>query len=471
MPLIALTVSLLFSGFLIVRDCIRRRRSVSFAVWVPTILVMVLCSRPVSLWVSGRGAQLGIENANELSTSMIDQAFFLGVLVVSLMIAVSRKARWTRIFTSNSAIMLFYLYFAVSLLWSSDPTGSTKRLIKDFGMILPILVVFTEKAPFEAMRAVYVRCAFLLLPLSIVFIKYFPGYGRAYGRGGEMTLTGVTTQKNSLGEIVLVFTLFLFWDYLESRPRGAKFKITKLPWDLIILLLIAIDLLKISHSKSGLVCTLVGLFLLMRSRLLASRPINHAFLYFALALPPLVFFSGRFSEVITPLLKAMGRDATFTGRADIWNHVTLNTVNPFIGAGFWNFWGGPGGFSFNLAINEVIPNAHNGYVDMYLDGGFIGLAILYLMLIACGNRVTRYIRATRTLDRYQRIRFAFIIATIIYNLSESSFARIGPLWFTTLMMILDYQFRKPAVAAAAPAQIKKTALEPSAYPPVAVVHQ
>lgn len=462
MPYIALALSLLFSGFLIVRDAYRRRRVVSFAIWIPTVLMMVLCSRPLSLWLTGHGATLGIENANDLAASPIDQFFFLFILGTSFIVVLSRKMRWSSLFTANSAIMLFYLYFAVSILWSSDPTGSTKRLVKDFGMILPIAVVFTERSPFEAMRAVYLRCAYLLLPLSLVFIKYFPGLGRSYGRGGEMTLTGVTTQKNSLGEIVLIFTLFLFWDFLESRPPGARFRITKLPWEMFPLLLLAVDLLKISQSKSGLLCTVVGLFLLMRSRFLASSLVNRAFLFGALILPPLVFFSGRFSEVITPFLHAIGRDATFTGRSEIWNHVNIDTVNPLIGAGYWNFWGGPGGFNFNLAINEVIPNAHNGYVDMYLDGGFIGLIILYFMLISCGSRMSRYIRATRSLDRYQRIRFAFLIAAIIYNLSESSFARIGPLWVTTLMMILDYPFRKTAASAVPSAQMKQTMLTPPA---------
>jgi exopolysaccharide production protein ExoQ len=195
MPFIALALSLLFSGFLIVRDCYRRRHTVSIAVWIPTILMMVLCSRPVSLWVAGRGATLGIEYANELPNSTSDQLFFLFILASSLAIGISRKVRWGRILSGNNAIMLFYLYFAVSILWSSDPTGSTKRLIKDFGMILPIAVVFTERSPFEAMRAVYLRCAYLLLPLSLVFIKYFPSLGRSYSLAGSMAPTGVTTQN------------------------------------------------------------------------------------------------------------------------------------------------------------------------------------------------------------------------------------------------------------------------------------
>ena len=469
MPLIALTVSLFFSGFLIVRDCLRRR-SVSVAIWVPTILVMVLASRPASLWVSGRTAKLGIENANELTTSPIDQLFFLSVLVLCLIIATARGMKWGRLLVNNYAVVLFYLYFAVSILWSSDPVGSTKRLIKDFGLLFAIGVIFSEKSPLEAMRAVYVRSAFLLIPLSIVFIKWFPTYGRGYGISGEVELTGVTTQKNSLGEIVLLFSLFLVWDYLESRPPGAKFKLLKTPWELVILLLIGAQLLHLSQSKTALVCTLVGAFLLLRRGKLASSFMSRAVLVGALFLPPLVFYSQRFTETMDPVLHALGRDATFTGRAGIWNRITFDTVNPLIGAGYWNFWGGPGGFSFNIAMDSVIPNAHNGYVDLYLDGGFLGLFILYLMLGTAGSRVIRNIRATRGMDRYQLIRFAVLIAAIIYNLAESAFARISPIWFTTLMMLLEYRFRQSAVVSVKKPERKQSAFQSHHRPP-AVVNQ
>jgi exopolysaccharide production protein ExoQ len=469
MPLIALTVSLLFSGFLIVRDCLRRR-SVSVAIWVPTILVMVLSSRPASLWVSGRSPRLGIQNANEQSTSIVDQMFFLTVLLLCFIIATSRGMKWGRLITANNAIVLFYVYLAVSILWSSDPTGSAKRLFKDVGLMFAMAVIFTEKDPLDAMRAVYVRSAFLMLPLSIVFIKYLPAYGRAYDIRGDMNLTGVTTQKNSLGEIVLLFTLFLIWDYLESRPLGARFKLKKVPWELLVLLIIGADLLRLSQSKSALVCTLIGTFLLLRRGILASRLVNQAILACALLVPPLVFFSPRFIETLTPFLHAIGRDATFTGRAGIWNHITLDTVNPLIGYGYWNFWGGPGGNRFNLAIDEVIPNAHNGYADMYLDGGFLGLFILYLMLATCGGRIIKYLQRTRGMDRYYRMRFAILIAAIVYNMSESSFARIGALWFTALMMMLDYPFRKTAAADVKPEGYRQSTVKPI-YRPSAVVNQ
>jgi O-antigen ligase len=404
-------------------------------------VLFILASRPASLWVAGRGPTLGIEYANEQTGSAIDQLFFVSVLFVSFIVTTVRGTKWIRILAANRAIILFYLYFATSILWSSDPIGSTKRIIKDFGLLFVAGVIYSEKNPLEALRAVYVRCAFILLPLSIVFIKYFPVLGRSYGIAGEVMLTGVTTQKNSLGEIVLIFGLFLLWDFLESRVGRSKLRFSKIRWDIVLTLLLGLQLLRLSQSKTALVCAVVGVFLVLRTGRLRSTAVSWAALAGALTLPLLVFFSQEFSSIAGPIMHALGRDMTFTGRTSIWQHITIDTVNPLIGYGYWNFWGGPGGHSVNQAMHEVIPNAHSGYVDTYLDGGIIGLFVLAILVSSCGKRIIAHMSKDKGDNRFLRVRLAFVVVAIIYNLSESTFARIGPIWFTTLLMMADFPTR------------------------------
>ena len=284
--------------------------------------------------LSGVTNELGNNNAR----SPLDQLFFLFVIGTSFLVATSRGMRWNKLLAGNTPIMLFYLYFALSLFWSGDPTGSLKRLSKDFGLLFVIGLIYSEKDPVQAIRAVFVRTAFVLIPLSVLFVKFYPEYARAYTIAGDIMITGVTTQKNSLGETILLFTLFLVWDYLEALRRG-KFRWTRIPWDRVILLIMGFWLLHISQSKTALLCILVGVFLVVRSGRLVSRIINRAVLLGALSLPMVAFFSQKLASIIGPLVEALGRSMTFTGRADIWNHITLNTVNPLIGAGYWNFWG------------------------------------------------------------------------------------------------------------------------------------
>jgi exopolysaccharide production protein ExoQ len=157
-------------------------------------------------------------------------------------------------------------------------------------------------------------------------------------------------------------------------------------------------------------------------------------------------------------LHALGHNTTFTGRTQIWEHINMDTVNPWIGSGYWNFWGGPGGERINEAMMSLIPNAHDGYLDIYLDGGIIGLALLYLVLFSSGTRIARYLASGKDSDHFQRMRFAILIIVIIYNLSETAFARISAIWFTSLLMIVDFR----AFRVAAPS--RRTALKQSVSP-------
>jgi exopolysaccharide production protein ExoQ len=444
MPILALCVCLIFIVWLVVRD-VRRRPRLSAAIWIPTILILVLGSRSVSLWISSGGSvvyetgKARIDMGNDVAGSPLDQAFFFFILAGSLLVLQSRGFRWSKLFSSNTAILLFYLYFAASILWSVDPLGSFKRLVKDFGLLFVISILHTESDPLQAMRAIYVRCASVLLPLSIVLIKYFPNYSRIYDVEGGIQVTGVTTQKNTLGELVLVCMLFLIWDFLERWRVNGKLHWRRFPWDQVALFTMGAWLLDMSQSKTALLCLAIGIVLIVRKGWLATKGMSRAILTVALSLPFLLFFSREFASVIAPVVALMGRNMTFTGRADIWDHITLNTVNPLIGAGYWSFWGGPGGFAINQAMKTTVPNAHDGYLDIYIDGGFVGLALLFLMLATSGRRIVKSLGSKdRVANSYTLFRFAFLIAAICYNLSESQFSRMSLIWFTTLMTIMEF---------------------------------
>ena len=426
----ALIVCLLFIAFLLRRD-IKRRKTVSWAVWLPTIFLLIVGSRPLSMWFGQGGTWNGEGLANNAEGSPIDQIFFFSLIIGSLLIATARHVNWGRLFAANLPVFLFYLYFVLSVLWSEDPMGSAKRLFKDFGMIFVIGLLLSEKNPVEAIGALYVRCASVLFPLSAVCIRWFPAIARRFSKNGSVEYSGVTTQKNSLGEVVLVFGLFLIWDYFETLPRG-KWRWRQFPWDRVLLLVMGVWLLHMCQSKTGLLCLVIGTVLMLRRGWFASRMLNRAVLIAALCLPCIVLFAQQFEFVLAPVVQAVGRNLTFTGRTDIWEHIDLHTVNPLIGFGYYNFWGGSGGQMVNEEMHMTIPNAHDGYLDIYLDGGAIGIALLASMLITYGGRFIR----TFNRDLFHRLRFAIVIAAIVYNISESNWARLTPLWFTVVLALV-----------------------------------
>jgi len=368
---------------------------------------------------------------NNAERSPYDQLFYLFVIGAGVVVTCSRRINWKRVFAANPALVTFYAYFAVSILWSGDPSGSMKRLFKDFGQLFVIAILWSEKQPLEVIRSLYIRCASVLFPLSIVCDRYFPRIGKAYTLEGEPMFTGVTMQKNTLGEMVMSLGLIIIWDLIESHKAGLTLR--KL-WDRYLLLMMGLFLLRDSQSKTALLCLLLGAVLTLRRGRLASRWVSNAALVTALILPYIVIFAQQYRSLIAPVVEAVGRNMTFTGRTDIWQHITTHTVNPLIGAGYWNFWGGPGGRAIMVAMNTTVPNAHCGYLDMYLDGGFISLMLLGILLITVSRNLIR----KSTASQFYSLRFAILVVAIIYNMSETTFARLTTSWFTLLLALTEF---------------------------------
>src|SRR5207302_10176932 len=99
-------------------------------------------------------------------------------------------------------------------------------------------------------------------------------------------------------------------------------------------------LLRLAHSATSSGCFVIGsgLIIITRLRSLARKPLLVTLMVGAL------LFVVLYGLIINPsvgLVEAVGRDATLTGRLDIWNDVIPLTVSPFFGAGYESFWLGP----------------------------------------------------------------------------------------------------------------------------------
>lgn len=92
----------------------------------------------------------------------------------------------------------------------------------------------------------------------------------------------------------------------------------------------------------------------------------------------------------------IGKDATLTGRTDIWDNLILaGKEHPWLGYGYGTFWNDPLGPSYWVRFNLDwgVPTAHNGWMETWLSIGFLGIiafAITYLFsLILALDRLAR----------------------------------------------------------------------------------
>src|SRR6516162_3778009 len=252
-PQLALYLSLGFTCWLFYRYR-EREAGVSTALWIPLAWLFILSSRSVSEWMGA-----GQTADQQLDGSPLDSLVFLALIVAGATVLSRRRLDWGGLFRSNRWLIIFFIYLGISVLWSDYPFVSFKRWIKDLGNIVIVLVVLSDDNPVAAVRFLLARCCYLILPLSIVFIKYFPSLGRSYDPWtGVAFYTGLTTNKNILGGTLFACSLSLVWMLVQPdrRRTGLKGRL-----DYFVLLLMggmAAWLLQQAQCSTALFCSVVG---------------------------------------------------------------------------------------------------------------------------------------------------------------------------------------------------------------------
>ena len=156
-------------------------------------------------------------SAQYLDGSPFDMWAYTGLLAAGLITLWLRKVQVGKVLRRNPAIVLFFLYCAVSSLWSDYPDVAFKRWIKAMGDLVMALIVLTDADPIAALKRLLARVGFVLVPASVLLIKYYPALGRIYNIWTwEPMFVGVTDHKNTLGMVCMVVGLGFEWRFLQA---------------------------------------------------------------------------------------------------------------------------------------------------------------------------------------------------------------------------------------------------------------
>lgn len=429
-PQLALLGCGLFIFWLFVRD--HRQNKSSFALWLPLLWMLVLGSRPVTLWLS-LGSQLDA-SVDYSEGTPADRAFFLGLIIAGLFVLAKRRIRLASFVSSNKWLSLFYLFWGASILWSPDSFVSFKRWIKELGNVVMVLIILTDDNPLAAVRTVLARMTYLLIPLSVLFIKYYPDLGRAYNHWTWLpSITGVTTGKNALGELVLVCGLAFLWDVLDSGLRGDRFRFRQDRLAKTILALMMLWLITKANSATSLVCFILGIGLLFAFRNPNAKKYFRQIEIYALLLGILIGLFNLIVPINSFFVQGLGRNLTLTDRTYIWQLALAADQNPMLGTGFYSFWSTPASKKITSEY-EDINQAHNGYLETYLNGGIVGLILLIVLLVVSFRRIKYEAIHGSTLAQ---LFFVFYLTALIHNITEASFNRVDIIWFILLLSIVN----------------------------------
>jgi exopolysaccharide production protein ExoQ len=402
----------------------------SKALWIPFFWLLIAGSRNVGQWLQMSSPM--DQDSRYLDGNPIDRAVLGTLMALGLAVLCTRWGKVQRLLRTNMPVLLFFLYCGCSSLWSDYPDVAFKRWIRGLGDVIMVLVILTDTDWLLALKQVVTRVAFWLLPLSVLLIRYYPDLGRGYNTAGTATYwTGVTTDKNGLGMICLIFGLGIVWRFNEIY-RGREGEHQRKPLIALgIVVVIMTWLLWESNSMTSISCFMLALGLMMATGRwqFARKPAVATFLAAtAVGVSAFVLFGGAGS-----VLEAMGRNPTLTGRTEVWQVILPFAQDPLFGSGYESFWLGDRlmkiGSMTSLGINE----AHNGYLEIYLNLGWVGLILLGLV-IATGFR--KVILAVRDDPATGKLRLAYAVLPLIYNFTEAVFKMMSPVWIFFLLAIM-----------------------------------
>ncbi len=360
----------------------------------------------------------------------MDRTIDLILIFLAIAILVHRHFKWGKFLRQNLALIIFVSFALVSILWSDFAFIALKRWFRDLGNYLVILIPLSDPSPVEAVGTLLRRLFYILISLSILLVRYFLEIGRGYDVRGNPMFVGPTTGKNLLGVLGMLSALFFLWDTLVRWPER---KIKRNKRTILInfaFLVMSVYVVKIANSATSRVCLALGCMVILaaQSKFSRRRPV------FIKVLIPTVFFL----YVILAygfglngsMAAAIGKDPSLTDRTLIWAYLLKVHINPIVGTGYESFWMGSRLLDFwqnsgQGAINE----AHNGFLEMYLNLGYVGVLLIIGFVFACYRNVCTRLKPY---SAFASLTLAVWIVFLFYCATEAGF-RSGLIWSMFLM--------------------------------------
>jgi O-antigen ligase len=404
---------------------------VTGAIWLPIIWVVLMGSRSVGAWLNLSG--LKISGSLE-EGSPLDGVVYLTLILAGLYVLTKRQVSLSCIFQNNAWIMAFVLYCLIAVLWSDFPFVAFKRWIKVLGHPILALVVLTEPDSDEALVRLMKRSAYVLVTFSVLAIKYYPELGRQFDPwSGVAQNCGIAQDKNGLGAVCLLLGLFFVWYFLKTwRTDKSKARRDELLLIGVLLAMIAY-LLRKSHDATAALSLLIALAVMF---FVGRRWVNKKLvgIYVLAALVGLVVAQLAFG-IFDRVGELSGHESTLMGRMELWRDCLAVHTNPVFGIGFETFWLGDRLHLIKGGRPWLPTEAHNGYLETYLNLGIVGLFMLFGLLIATFRKIRLDLLGNPVWGRYE---LGFLAAIVFLNLTESTFKGLSLSWFVFFIVALKY---------------------------------
>jgi exopolysaccharide production protein ExoQ len=416
----------------------------ALARWVPdhrySLIVTALVSTLIVLMIVPEGFDYRMVVAGQVPTSgnAVSRVLWLGLLAgATVMVLWRASLAWMLVRTLNPWLLGFVLLALASVVWSIDPLLTVRRDIRLITMLMVTLAFALVSWYPRRLQALLRHVLTSMLVGSVVFALLAPHLAIHQETSYELAgaWRGLSNHKNTFGALSCITALLWLHAGLARETRWPR---ALAGWVLAVVCLL------LSRSATSLLASVLGtlvlLLLLWAPRdlrpftALAVSLIALFLILYALALLQLI---PGLRILLAPVTALTDVDTSFTGRRYIWNIISEHiSRSPFIGTGYGAYWAGPTPDSpsseFLLRMGGFYPgSAHNGYLEIINDLGWVGLICLLCYLL------TYLMQALRVYGKDHRQGAFYLVLFMqqaIANLSESHWLNVLSVSFVFLTL-------------------------------------
>lgn len=354
-------------------------------------------------------------------------AFLRMLIVPSIIMApfliISRYREMATLLLHNPLILLLLIWVWCSVSWSVAPEITLRRALS--------LTVYTLIACYLVLRHdlhwVLTRFGWMilvLLAISLMFIIFLPSLSAMPdGRG----FRGIFTHKNGMGEL-LILAIIILPPAIKQRAIPAM-----LGW---VGLAITLAMLPLVNSATATLIAVIalGIYAFWALFIYSARM---ATIVAAFGLAVGCFLILGIIANIDALFDFVGRDQTLTGRTELWHYAWQMIQQRWLtGYGYETFWEIEAYVKYaSDSLRWEIPNAHNGYLDVFLGLGIIGLILIIAIFSKAFYRVAS---AFRRADYYPAGILLLLVSTYALRASVESnlFGQNSVMWILIVVFMV-----------------------------------
>jgi O-antigen ligase len=303
---------------------------------------------------------------------------------------------------------LLPIYAMSSALWSQD-AGTSLR--SGFSLLVTTLFAFylTERFSERQQMELLILVGACEAAASVILALGWPQFGLDH-QLHEGAWQGIFTQKNVCAEV----TLFLLTPALALPAIGRYGQMLK-----AVYIVLCLSVILMTQSRTGWAITVLYFGFAGSLRLLGKFGCKDLLPLAAL------FFGAAGTTMVAAIaypslwLSLIGRSGSLSGRAQIWGAIIASMFRrPLSGYGFDAFWSLLNGEASRVfaATGWVVTSAHSGFLNVALELGLVGLALVLVTLAqACRHANAAFYPGH---SGYVDWCIGIVFLTVVYNLDE-----------------------------------------------------